>query len=250
MEILDIRTKKETPLHKIDGRVKTISIFLILFTIVAMSNLYVPAIAFLVALAILIWLGVSLRKLIYPLYIASVIFVILIFTTGKTPIFRFGLLVATKEGLRLAALVMLKVLACTSLLLILLATTYMSDIVAALAWVRIPRIVVELVVLMLRYINTITEEFRTLVFAFRSKNAFSKYISWKKRVYNFGTIAGITIIRSLDRAERVYMAMVARGYDPSKPIVKYDKLSFSGYLGISISALLCVLLIFVDKVVL
>lgn len=246
MEILNIKTRKVTWLHRIDGRVKVISCIMFLFTIVALRDPLIPAAVAIFNFIILLRLGVPIKKLVYPSYVAFVIFLILMFTVPGKPVFRIGFFTATEKGLRLSTLIMLKVLACTSLLLITIATTPIHDFSAALSWLRIPSVVVELVVLMIRYIDVLADEFQTLILAMKSKNAFSKSLNWRKKVYNMGTAAGIILLRSLDRAERIYMAMTSRGYDPSKQIVKYRNFGKFEYIGLTFSIFLCAMMILLD----
>ena len=248
MEILEIKTRRECFLHRMDNRIKILSALIFLFTLVSMVEPYLPAMFFILNLSIMIWLGIPIRKLLYPLYIASVLFVILVFTTVGNPITKIGPLTVTDYGLNLATLTILKILACTSLLLIIAATTPINEISYVFSWMKIPGIVSEIIVLMVRYVDLIAEEFRTIIFALRAKNAFS--VNWWRRIYNMGMAAGIILIRSFEKAERVYMAMVARGYDPSKPIVKFNKLGKNDYIKFILVLCLCIFLVFADRVIL
>ena len=243
MEVFSVATK-ENGLQKIDGRVKLISTMALLLATVSMNEPYIPLILFLINLSLLIYVGVPIRKLLYPLYISVVIFIVLAFTTpGKS----VGVFTVTREGLKLAFLVMAKVLACTSILLLLIATTPIHEIITALCWIRLPKVVVDLTVLMMRYVDTLAEELQTLTYALKMKNAFSKFVSWKKKVYNMGIASGALIIKSIDRASRVYMAMTLRGYG-SSGMIKSERIELKDSLMILISVAFGIALIFLDRV--
>ena len=244
MEVFSVAVK-ENRLQRLDGRVKLISTMALLIAIVSMREPYIPLTLFLINLSLLVYVGVPVRKLLYPFYISIVVFIVLAFTTRGKPI---GVFTVTKEGLKLASLVMVKVLACTSVLLILIATTPIHEMITALCWIRLPKVVVDLTVLMMRYVDTLAEELQTLIHALKMKNAFSKFVSWRKKVYNMGIASGALIIKSIDRASRVYMAMTLRGYGGSD-IIKPEGIELKDSLMILASVAFGIILILLDGVI-
>ncbi len=202
---------RESFASKIDGRVKTLSVFILLFTVTAMQDIYIPLTLLVLTLILVAILRIPVKKLIYPLYVAAVVFAVVLFTVpyGRT-VWEWWILRVTEGGVYLAALILVKVLVCVSLLLILISTTRMHEIVSALSW--LPDEVVEITLLMLRYIETLSQTGRKLHMAARARCAFSKKLPFWKRISNTGTLAGVLIVRAMDRAERVYTSMIARGY--------------------------------------
>ncbi len=232
---------------KIDGRVKTLSVFILLFTVTAMRDMYIPLALLAVLTVFVLWLRIPLKKLLYPLYVASVVFAVILFTVpyGKT-IWHWWILRITQGSLYLAMLILVKVLVCISLLLVLVSTTKMYDIVSAFTW--LPDEVVEITLLMLRYIETLSHTSTRLHMAARARGAFSKKLPFYKRISNLGSLAGVLILRAMDRAERVYTSMVARGYKGKLVVSK--KFDMKTILQVIVVLILCAIAVYVDRFVL
>ncbi|MDR3287814.1 MAG: cobalt ECF transporter T component CbiQ [Peptococcaceae bacterium] len=92
--------------------------------------------------------------------------------------------------------------------LLLIATTGMHRLAAALRLLRIPRLFVLQLLLTYRYISVLGEE------ANRLFRAYSLRAPRQKGVHHraWGSLAGQLLLRTLDRAQRVYQAMALRGF--------------------------------------
>ncbi len=231
---------------KIDGRVKTLSTFILLFTVAAMQDIYIPLVMLAVALALVFMLRIPVRKLLYLLYVASVVFAVVLFTVpyGRT-LWQWWVLRVISGSFYLASLILVKVLVCVSLLLILAATTRMYEIVSALSW--LPEEVLEIALLMLRYIETLSRISKKLHMAAKARGAFSKEIPFWRRIYNTGSLAGVLVLRAMDKAERIYLSMVARGYTGK---LYYEKVDRSVFLKVLPVLALCILAICADRLIL
>jgi cobalt/nickel transport system permease protein len=103
---------------------------------------------------------------------------------------------------------------------ILLAGTHnLSELLLAMRALRFPRLLVAVMGLMWRYLYLIVDEAARLMRArqARSGEAASEQgkkggtVVWRAKVT--GGMAGSLLLRSFERSERVYAAMLARGYD-------------------------------------
>jgi cobalt/nickel transport system permease protein len=92
--------------------------------------------------------------------------------------------------------------------LTVIATTGMDRIAAALRVLRVPRIFVLQILLTYRYISVLAEEAARTVRAYNLRSPFSNGI--KPGVW--GSLAGNMLMRTLQRAQNVYQAMVLRGF--------------------------------------
>ena len=72
-----------------------------------------------------------------------------------------------------------------------------------------PKILVELTLLVYRYIFVLLEEIVTIKDAQRVRLG---YHNWRQSMRSISILGGSLILRAYDRAERVFEAMVARGY--------------------------------------
>ena len=102
---------------------------------------------------------------------------------------------------------------------ILSSTTSTVDILAALRHYKLPRIFVEIISLMLRYLFILQDEAERLLRARASRSPVilgngvtsGGTVFWRAKVS--GTMVGSLMLRSFERGERVYQAMLSRGYD-------------------------------------
>ena len=92
--------------------------------------------------------------------------------------------------------------------LLLISTTGMDQLAGALRMLRIPRIFVLQLLLTYRYIAVLMEEVA------RTLRAYSLRAPGQKGVHRsaWGSLAGQLILRTIDRAQRIYEAMCLRGF--------------------------------------
>ena len=143
-----------------------------------------------------------------------------VFTKAGDPLFELSLglfaLTGTVEGLEFFSSVLIKSWASVTAAVVLTATTPAIRLLAALRTLRIPQLLVVVVMLMYRYLFVLVDEAQRML---RSRAARSASVGrgsggsvvWRAR--SAGGMAGSLFIRTMDRTERIYMAMLARGYD-------------------------------------
>ncbi len=92
---------------------------------------------------------------------------------------------------------------------ILVATTDVRDLLQALDRLHVPRAFTGITTFMVRYSEVIAGELRAMRIARVSRGHDPRWI-WQARAV--AATAGTLFIRSYERGERVYLAMVSRGY--------------------------------------
>ena len=105
--------------------------------------------------------------------------------------------------------IMIKTFLAVTAALLLMATTGMNGIARALRMMGVPGLFVLQLLLTFRYIAVLTEEALRIVTAYSLKAPGHKGI---KRRY-WGSLAGRLLIRTMDRSQRIYQAMLLRGFD-------------------------------------
>ncbi len=95
-------------------------------------------------------------------------------------------------------------------LILLTSTTKMTNLLKGLEQLRMPRVMVMILSFMYRYIFVIVDEVMRMKQARDSRNFGGKRL-WQLRT--IGNMTGTLFIRSYERSERVYVAMLARGFD-------------------------------------
>ena len=113
-------------------------------------------------------------------------------------------------GTHLAWLITLKTNAILLAVLALLASNPVNDILHALAHLKVPPKLVTMFLLFYRYLHVLHHEYLRLrqavvVRCFQPGTNLHTY-----RTY--GQLMGVLLLRSLDRSERVYHAMLCRGF--------------------------------------
>lgn len=169
-----------------------------------------------VLLFLLLWCGISIRHilgrmlLLLPFGAGAVIFIP--FHTLGLPAFQLLGFIATDEGLWRAGVIILKLINANLLLTYLLSVTPLFILLRSLRSLHVPAILLELMMLMLRYFFLLKEEALSMFKAQRSRGMRGKGWGWNKRMYQrFGQMVGVLFIRAYQRSQRIYMAMSARG---------------------------------------
>ena len=143
-----------------------------------------------------------------------------VFTKPGDPVFELYLrlitLTATAEGMEFFASVLIKSWASVTAAVLLTSTTPALSLLSALRSLKLPEILVAVVMLMYRYLFVLVDEAQRMLRARSSRSAAigqgtGGSIIWRAK--SAGGMAGSLFIRTLDRSERIYMAMLARGYD-------------------------------------
>jgi len=103
-----------------------------------------------------------------------------------------------------------------------LYTSGFESLVWGLGRLGVPRVLVALVFLSVRYLDVLTDEARRMVRA-RDSRGRPPRVAARARVA--GAMVGSLFIRSTERAERVGHAMSARGYTGDLPLVRRSSLA-------------------------
>lgn len=88
-----------------------------------------------------------------------------------------------------------------------------ARVLLALSQLGLPPLFLSIVTLMLRYLEVLGQELNRMNRAREARSSGSKRPSWWWRASKIGQTAGSLLMRSLDRGDRVYLAMKSRGYD-------------------------------------
>ncbi len=100
--------------------------------------------------------------------------------------------------------------------ILLVGTTRFPDIVHALEHLRVPSILTTIIAFLYRYLFVLADEVFRLLRAREARSAAMPgvrsggSVAWRARVA--GNMAGQLFLRSYERSDRVYNAMLARGY--------------------------------------
>jgi cobalt/nickel transport system permease protein len=209
-----------SPVHRLDPRAKIIALLAV--TLIAVSaplggwRVWVGCACVLTAVAVTA--RVSARALwmrarfVLPLVLLVALLVPFARDGGQQ--YDLGPLVAYEEGLRTFAAVAAKATIGTVSAVLLGATTPFPEVLRGLEAMRAPRVLVMIAAFMYRYLFVIVDEVVRMraaltARAYRPRSAL--------HAGALGRVATATFLRTYARGERVYRAMLSRGYGGQMP---------------------------------
>jgi cobalt/nickel transport system permease protein len=167
----------------------------------------VVAIAF-IALSRVSW-SLLLSRLAIELAFLIVILLGTLFRGGGNVVWAWGIFRITSEGLTVLGSVTAKAVISLLWANLLVLTTPIPQLLQALLSLRFPPVLVAIMASMYRYLNLLIGEFTTMRRAALARNLMLTPQNTRKVL---GHTIGSLFIRTVDRGERIYQAMLARGY--------------------------------------
>jgi cobalt/nickel transport system permease protein len=132
--------------------------------------------------------------------------------------------------------------------ILLAATTQMMDLLSAMRVYSVPRIIVMVFRLMWRYLSIMVNKAQRMMRARTARSVIinghrklrMQQIVWQAQVT--GSMAGSLFVRSLEQSERVYQAMLSRGFDGEIRLIPQDAMSLRQKIIVILWALFCLIL--------
>ncbi len=200
--------------HRLDPRGKII--IAALFAVLLAVAQTLPAVLGGLALAVL-WLLLArlpARKVLGKLLAVNgfIIFLWLVlpFSYPGEALWRLGPVTASREGLWFTVLITLKSNALILGLVALIATVPVVTLGQALHSLKLPRKLCHLLLFTYRYLYVFAEEYQRLHTAMKIRGFRPATNMHTYRSYAY--LAAMLLVRSADRAERVFQAMLCRGF--------------------------------------
>lgn len=201
---------------------------------------FVPITVFLISSVLIVLVAqISWRfyfdLLTYPIIFAivSCLFITLFFGNGTQllqisfPWFKWTIYA---DGLTMAFTTFFRVVGAISAMFFLVLTTPTTDLFISLRKIHIPKVLIEISLLIYRYLFVFMEMASKMNTAQQLR---LRQTGWLKRIQSTSLIAGNLFIRTMEQGERTLTAMNARGYDGNiRLIEKQAKPSKTALLGI------------------
>lgn len=215
--------------HRLDPRVKFITLIPYIIVVAIMQGIRYPALALLVSTIMIIITRINMRKLLNRLGVVNIFIVFLwLFLPFSHPgneAFRIGPLTATREGFLFALSITLKANAIVLATIAVLGTSEVFSLTHALIHLKFPRKLVYLFFFFYRYISVLHDEYSKMrraitIRAFQAKTNLHTY-----RTYAY--LVGMLLVRSFDHSQRIYKAMLCRSFTGNFPIMSHFALKRS-----------------------
>ena len=217
--------EKESFLHHLDPRVKTLVtiVFIVSNALLPDGAWYAFGIAWIFLLLAnylsQLGLGFSLKRSLIALPFALIAITVL-FTIPGELLTSFRLLMwdltITDMGLLRFVSILIRSWLSVQMAILLVAVTRFPDLIHALEHLRVPAILTTIIAFLYRYLFVLTDEVFRLLRAREARSAASVgsrsggAVLWRAKVA--GNMAGQLFLRSYERSDRIYNAMVSRGY--------------------------------------
>ena len=215
----------QSPLHNLDPRVKVILTILFI-----LSNALLPDgawVAFALAWGIIIFanlisklgIGFTFKRSFIALPFALAAITVLFSIPGK-PVSSFHFLMwdltITEAGLLRFVSIVVRSWLSVQMAILLVAVTQFPKIIHALTHLHVPAILTVIISVLYRYLFVLTDEVLRMMRARQARSAAAAGIrsggsvAWRAKIA--GNMAGQLFLRSYERSDRIYNAMLSRGY--------------------------------------
>jgi cobalt/nickel transport system permease protein len=217
--------------HRLDPRTKLIAgLAVILAILLTPPGAWKVFAVYLLTLLGLVWLARLPFK--YVLKRSLVVFPFVVMIAVFIPFFKEGReawgydmglwhIGVTYEGLGVLVNVMVKSWLSMLCLIVLTSSSKFGDLLQGMYQLKVPLVFVQIISFMYRYIFVLADQAMRMQMARDSRNfGGNRRIIFK----TLGNMIGILFIRSYERGERIYAAMLSRGYTGELPVTR--KLQF------------------------
>lgn len=153
---------------------------------------------------------------------------------------------ATDAGIVAAATVMAKAWLSVQTMMALMATTHVSELLMALAALRLPPVLIMTLGMAYRYLFILHDEALRMLRARDGRSASlpnqraGRTVLWRATIT--GQMVGTLMIRAYERSERIYAAMLARGYHGHPICTDRPPLQGTAYRALIGGGMICLIL--------
>jgi cobalt/nickel transport system permease protein len=212
------------PVGRIDPRIKLLSAVVLLVMVISCQGIAFPLLVSFLSMGLCFSLGISARTLAFrfsePLFIAATVLVLKLFCAGSVPLFSLSIagveLVGHRDGLMEGVRITSRIVGGVSLLAVVGFSTPFTELMAALSWLRVPQVLIDVALFAWRYLFLLLEDAQVVYNAQRNRLG---YVGYRRGLSSFGTLAGVLVIKAFDNSQSITTAMVQRGYDGEMPML-------------------------------
>lgn len=227
---MDELAVRSSPIHALHPAAKLITTIVYILVTVSFDKYDLSGLVPMLLLPVTLFAisGIEVRTCFYKLRIVlPLVMAVGLFNPffDRTVLLRVGSL-AVSGGVISMLTLMLKGIYCLMASFLLMATTPIDSLCAALRQLHVPKLLVTLLLLTYRYVGVMTEELAIMTDAYHLRAPGQKGI----HISAWGSFLGQLLLRSMDRAQELYAAMLLRGYHqhfhyaPIKPFRTRDAL--------------------------
>ena len=204
-----------SPMHRWDARYKLIGLMVLIFAFSFVRDLRMLFVMAMVTAAIYIisklpfsfWLS----RLRYPSFFLLMVVLLLPFISGTTVVMSVGPFDLRQEGLIAVLLIATRFLSIVTIGLVLFGTAPFLVTIKAMRALGLPAILTDMTLLSFRYLGEIGNDLQRMESSMKLRGFHERRFSIRG-FYNLAWLGGSVLVRSYERSEWVYKAMIVRGY--------------------------------------
>ena len=246
---LDELASKDSPIHRLDGRIKLISTVFIIVIAAFSNNIFIPIILeifllIIIKIAKLSYID-SFKRIALLLPFGGAIIIFQPFIHPGNILWSYSWIKITDTGLNWAILLITRMIVSLTSIVILSSTSPMQQIVASFRRLRMPKDLAMILSIMVRFLFVFIDELAAIRKSQKSRNfhIHSKLTPYKWRIKQVGYSIAMMFVKSYEQGERVYKSMISRGFsDKSDLFNEKTSLEKSDYIYISTIIILVIIL--------
>lgn len=214
-----------------NGTYKVLVAFLILVLCIVLDNIWVSLFVIFTMGMVTVGLGkIHLHSYIVLLAIPIAFMILgsiaIAVGVGKEPVGKYVIhlpgfyMYITKVGVLKALSVTFKALGAVSAMYMMTLSTPTNEIITVLRRLRVPKIIIELMNMIYRFIFVLVETQSQMHHAVESRLGYSDF---KTSIYSFGNMISNLLIVALKKSNAYYDALVSRGYEGELLFLEEEK---------------------------
>ena len=185
-----------------------------------------------------------ISRLRYPGWFILAVVFLLPFTVGDRILWQWNWLILKEEGCQTALLILVRFFCILTVSLVLFGTAPFLDSIKALRILGLPKTIVDMTLLSYRYLEELGETLKTMQKALQLKG-FDRHRLNVRYLQVLASLVGSLFVRSYERSNRIYHAMILRGYGSNFTTVNSQRGFLTGVNPYNIWAMVvCLLLSF------
>ncbi len=202
-------------LHRADPRVKILCAVFYSMVVACLGGMPLQCASFVISAVLLSTARIPVRMVLKRMAVVNLfvlaLWLVIPFSTPGRVLFHAGPLSASSQGIRTAFSITLKCNAIIMANLALLSTSSMFSLAHSLAHLKVPSKLVQLFFFTWRYLHVLEDEHRRMVQAIKVRGFSPRTDMLTYHTYAY--LVGLLFVRAYERGERVYKAMLCRGFN-------------------------------------
>lgn len=220
---LDDYAYLDSPLHRWAPRCRLLGLGALIFAFSFVHSLML--LPFMIGATVILYgastlpLSFLLFRLRLPCFFLLIVAILPPFFSGSTVLLQLGSLKLYQEGLQVFLLITIRFVCILTLGLILFGAAPFFINIRAMRALGLPPILADMMLLAYRYVYEIGDYLSVMRTAMRLRGFRGDRLN-RRSLSMLVTLAGSLLVRSYEKSEQVYKAMILRGYGQSLPIQK------------------------------